>query len=91
MGEPGTESGAKNGKEGEWGTWKFLTSQTWGFVVDFFFMIDKFVWSGRTRVSGFAVTGFVGDESVSSRKRAPTLGPLVLLPLKFQLHCFFSG
>ena len=60
MGEPGTGSGAKNGKEGEWGTWKFLTSQTWGFVVDFFFMIDKFVWSGRTRVFRIRSQRFFG-------------------------------
>ena len=44
---------------------KFLTSQTWGFVGDLFiFIIDKFVWSGRTRVFRICSHRFWGDESV---------------------------
>ena len=57
---------------------KFLTSQTWGFVGDLFFLLLI----NLSRVeelgfSGFVVTGFGGMRVFSSRKHAPTPGPLV--------------
>ena len=58
---------------------KFLTSQTWGFVGDLFFLLLLINLSEveERGFSGFAVTGFGGMRVFSSRKRAPTPDPLV--------------